>query len=387
VSLERAALLSQAHSILSKPGTFSKEDNAKVESLLALADSLTDDDAKDEMRKAKLKRMARETGRGEPVFATRQPSETDPERLTAADRHLLALAEYLRTGRSIRAYLGVGTGSTGGFLAPQPFADRVAEMMQQWDDLFSIATPWISSTGEVSGFPIIDDVASSAAIVAEQGTSSIVEIAAFNKTPFGLCPTFRSGQVIASVELCDDSHFDLTAILTRAFAVRFARGIGSYLVGVLLDAAATGLTTASATAIAGAEIYGLIDSLNPAWYPKAAFLMTHATFTSILKLTGSGSGNFLFPYTVNGTGRPTLAGFPVYFSPSMPAMTAGLQSVAFGDLSMMLRREVAGSLQIHTYRELFAASGSIGWEAFWRVDGGLLLSGSQVPVNCLVQHA
>lgn len=399
VPLERASLLAQAQAILSKPGAFSKEDSAKVEGLLALADSLTDDDAKNELRKAKLKKYARETGREEPVFATRQPEETGatPERLAAAaDQQFLA---YLRTGglperrvgsdpRSpIRGALSEGTGSAGGVLVPQPFADRFETMLQQYDELFSIATLFSTSTGDPTGFPIVDDVSSSASIVAENANSSVVEIAAFGKLGFPQCPTFRSHQVVSSLELASDSHFDLTGLVAGAFAVRFARGIGSYFVGILLEAAALGVTAASATAIAPDEIFELIDSLDPAYIAGGSFLMAHSTYTSIMRLKGSGSGDYLFKPIFDGAGRPTLCGYPVYFSPSMPAIGASAQSVAFGDLSKFLRREVAGSLKVHTYKELFAASGAIGWEGFWRVDGGLLLSGSQIPVNYLIQAA
>jgi HK97 family phage major capsid protein len=380
----RSALLAEADSLLHKP-SFSKEDSARVESLLRLAETMVD---KTELRAAKSAQREIELGR-------------EPYRAAGPDERFLA---YLRKGSDVltqeernrigsersrpqlSAYLSEGTGSAGGYLVPQPFADRFESMLQQYDQLFSIAKIFSTSTGAPTGYPILDDVSNEAAIVAENAASSQVPTP-FAKLAFAQCPTWRSGQVIASVELAQDSNFDLTGLAAGAFSTRFARGIGAYMVGLLLEAAALGVTAASATAIAGDEIYELIDSLNAAYITNASFLMTHATYTSLLRLKGSGSGDYLFHPTFDGAGRPTLCSFPVFFSPSMPAMTAGLQSVAFGDLSRFLRREVAGSLQVKTYRELFAASGSIAWEAFWRVDGGLLLSGSQVPVNFLVQHA
>jgi HK97 family phage major capsid protein len=379
----RAAILAEVDSLLHQP-SLTKETSSRCEQLLALADSLVD---RSELRRATLARHNSELGR-EPYVAAGTDQKfmaymrLGAEALNSDDRRKIGSE---RSSPTFRNYLGVGTGSSGGYLAPQSFADRFETLLAQHDQLFSIATLFSTITGSPTGFPILDDVSNSAVIVAENGPSSQVPTP-FAKLGFAECPTWRSGQVIASVELAQDAAFDLAGLTAGAFATRFARGIGSYFVGILLAAAALGVTTASATAIAGDEIYELIDSLNAAYIANASFLMTHATYTALLRLKGSGSGDYLFHPTFDGAGRPTLCSFPVLFSPSMPGMTAGLQSVAFGDLSRFLRREVAGSLQIRTYRELFAASGSIGWEAFWRVDGGLLLSGSQVPVNCLVQH-
>lgn len=45
-------------------------------------------------------------------------------------------------------------------------------------------------------------------------------------------------------------------------------------------------------------------------------------------------------------------------------MTTGQKTVAFGDLSRFIRREVANSLSTKVYFERYAEFGQIGYEAF-----------------------
>ena len=68
-------------------------------------------------------------------------------------------------------------------------------------------------------------------------------------------------------------------------------------------------------------------------------------------------------------------------------MTAGLQPVTFGDDRKFVRRQVRDSLGLRVYVELFALYAQVGYEAIWRIDGGLILSGSNIPVAALTMAA
>ena len=372
----RESLLAQANEILQRP-SFSKEDSARCESLIALADQFTD---KTDLRNATLAARNRELGRPEP--------ETD-NRFMAYLRNgkpALTLEEQRRIhpGRekTIRAAgEGVGTGNAGGYLVPQSFADRFETMLVQTDELFGLAMLFETRNGSATGYPILDDTANEAAIVAEGGSSSEVE-ATFATLAFALCPTWRSGYLRVSVELVNDSAFNLENLIAGAAAVRFARGIGAAFVATLLASAAAGVTTASSTVIAADEIIQLTGKINEAFLPNASFLMKRSTYVTLLQLTGS-SGNFLFPAAFNADGRPTLLGFPVYFSPSLGALTAGSQPVTFGDHSKFVRRQVKNSLSLKVLVELYALYAQVGYEAIWRIQGGLILSGSNIPVAAL----
>jgi HK97 family phage major capsid protein len=126
----------------------------------------------------------------------------------------------------------------------------------------------------------------------------------------------------------------------------------------------------------------LTGKVDAAYLQNASFLMNRATWITLMQLVGS-SGNFMFPVTTN---PPTLLGFPVYFSPSMPSIAAGAQVITFGDHSKFLMREVIGSLVVRTLMELFMLNFQRGYQAFWRVDGGLLV-GTTNPVAILAMHS
>jgi HK97 family phage major capsid protein len=379
-----ATILAEVDSLLHKP-TLSREDSARAEQLLNLADSLVD---RSELRRAISHQRDLELGR---VPSARTSADEKfraylsigPEVLSLEEKRAIGTGEGIKRG--IKGYLGVGTGSSGGYIVPQSFADRFESILKQTDELFSLAMMFETKTGAPTGYPILDDTGAAAAIVAEQGASTEVD-EVFAALSFGQCPTYRSGTVIVSVELAADSAFDLEGLTAGAFAIRFARGVGAAYVATLLTSAALGVTAASATAIAGDELIELTGEIDSAYLPNASWLMLRSTFLTISQLTGS-SGNFLFPSRRDANNRPTLLDFPVYFSPSMGPMTANGKSVSFGDHSKFVRRQVKDSLQVRTLVELYAASGKVGYLGYLRCDGGLLLSGSNIPVAYLQQAA
>jgi len=377
----RASLLSQANEILQRP-SFSKEDGARCEQLIALADSFTD---KDDLRRETMRSRNRELGRPEPEPDNRFMAylRGGKEALPPPERSRIHPGR--ETSIRIDAAQGVGSGSTGGYLVPQSFSDRFESILVQTDPIFELATLFTTKNGSASPYPILDDTANSASIVAENSGSSEVE-ATFAVLSFGLCPMWRSGYMRCSWELVNDTHFPLEPLIAGAAAVRFARGVGKAFITTLLAAASAGVTTASTTVIAADEIIQLTGKIDAAYLPNASFFMLRSTFITLSQLVGS-SGNFLFPPMRDEMGRPTLLGFPVYFSPSMGAMTAGLQPVTFGDHSKFVRRQVANSLSVRTLVEIYALNGQTTYEAHWRIDGGLLVSGSNIPVTCLTMHS
>jgi len=279
----------------------------------------------------------------------------------------------------------VGTDSAGGYLAPVDFYNQLLVALKAYDGIFDVATVVQTEHGNACTVPIDDDSGQAASVIAENGTSSSVD-AVFDRVSFGKIPTWRSGHVRASIEIAQDSAFDLTALLARAFARRFARGIAPTFTTSLLSQATLGKTAASATAVTPDELLDLMASLDAAWAQQGSFAMNFATFMSIAKVKASTGGSYLAPISNDAQGRPTIFGRTCYLSPSMPAMTTGLKSVVFGDLSRFLRREVANSLKVRTYVERYAEVGQVAWEGFWRVDGALAkAANSPVPVKYLIQ--
>lgn len=94
--------------------------------------------------------------------------------------------------------------------------------------------------------------------------------------------------------------------------------------------------------------------------------MSSSTLNALQKVKASGLYELPI-FKVNGQWQVFF--HDVHLSPSMPALGAGNKSIAFGDLSRFIRRQVRNSITVRTYNELFATSGQIAYEAAWRVDG------------------
>lgn len=392
----RSELLETADSILKKDN-LTREDSARVEQLIALADETEKDELRratmdahsrelghletpeasvpdqDELRRATLRARSRELGR--PVVT---PEET-PEAKLSEDE---AFRHYLLSGKQARAQ-AVGTDSAGGYITPQSFTDSVEVMLRKTDGLFDAATLFEPTLGTAINYPILEDSAASnaATVVSENGTSVTGPDLLFADVAFGRVTTWRSGLIRASVELVGDSQFNFEQLLARAIGVRFASGIGASFVSTLLTQASSGVTAASPTAVIGDELYTLIDSVDEAYQGNASWLMRRSTLTAIRKLKASTGGEYLFPEARDAQGFPLLLGYRVYVSPSMGPLTTGQKPIAFGDHSRFVRRQVRNSLVVKTYVERYAELSQVGFEGYVRSDGALLKTSTTIPVK------
>lgn len=364
------ALLTEAEQLIHQPN-FSRESSARVSALIELAERLPNDELQPGRRPldARLPRNPEFM-----AYLQRGKEAIDPKK-------------GFEMARQIQAAIGVTTDAAGGYLVPQSFATRFESMLVGTDRLFEVAQLFETATGSATGFPVMEDTASAAAVVAENSASNAGPDLVFAALAFSKCPTFRSGIIRASFELVNDTAFNFEQLLADAGGVRMARGIGAAFVTTLLANATLGKTAASTTAVTGDELFDLVDSVDPAYQVNGSWLMARPTLTSILKLKASTAGTYLFESAVDSAGRPTLLGMPVYLCPSMPALTAGQKVLSFGDHSKFVRRECKNSLVVKVYTELYAPLGQVGYEIFLRADGGLLKSASNSPCKYLQLHS
>lgn len=390
-SFDKAALLAEADALLRKPD-FSKEDKARCDSLIALADA-----SGPEGRTLKLAKMAAT----ELELGIRSNENAGASKVEKEFREFLVhgsmdlLSDTSRMAIAEGRAQGVGSGSIGGYVVPQSFVDTMESSLIATDPLFAVATQFETKTGSAFVHPEVDDQGVAAAIVAENSQSTAGPDIAF---PAGITwdktPTWRSGVIRASLELANDSQFDLSQVVAKASGVRMARGIGAAFVTQLLSDSVSGLTSASATAVTGDELINLMSSVDSAYSANGSWMMRFSTYANILKLKGSTSGDYLFPAMLAANGRPALLGFPVYLSPAMPALAASQTAISFGDHSRFYRRQVANSLSVRVYAERYAEYLQVGYETFWRVDGHLMKAPdygspavSQSPVKFITQHS
>jgi HK97 family phage major capsid protein len=283
----------------------------------------------------------------------------------------------------IRA-LTTGTGSSGGFTVPREFLAMIEKTMADWGPMLDPNAVTIMTTdgGNLLEMPSIDDTAVRGDQFAEN--ADITDDGGVDPT-FGqitLSAYMHASEIVkAPLTLMQDSAFQVESLLAELFGERMARTANDKLTladgsskpqGIAVGAGA-GVTAASATAIAADELIDLQHTVNPAYRrsPKCAWMFNDTILRNIRKLKDSENRYIWQPPNIQ-LGEPgQLLGKPYWINPSMPAATAGLRPIVFGDLSKYVVRRVNG-FQFFVFRERYMPALQLGFMSFGRMDGKVI---------------
>lgn len=321
------------------------------------------------------------------------PAET-PEARNAAElvRYEDAFRSYIRHGHGrlsdeqrnlmeMRASTdpqATTPGNVGGYLIPPGYRETMTEALKAYGGLYNHANVIHTSTGNPLQWPSNDDTSNKGAILAE---NSVVPV---NQVLFGTksigAYTYTSNRVMVSLQLLQDSAFDLDTFLPRKLGERLGRitadhfitGDGSTQPEGILTNASTGVTAASGTGGSQLTYDNLIDlehSIDPAYRAigNTRFLFNDKTLAVIRKIKDTQGRPLWLPVPVPGM-VSTVNGVPYTIDQSMPDVGAGAKSVAYGDFNAgYIVRQV---LDIHFMRlaERWADFLQVGFFAFLRLD-------------------
>ena len=298
----------------------------------------------------------------------------------ASDEYKAAFWQVMRNksvSHEVYNALKIGQDDHGGFLVPDEFQRTLIEALQEQNIFRQLAKVITTSSGDRK-IPV----------VASKGSASwIDEEAAYPESDdtFGQVSigAYKLATMIkVSEELLNDSVFDIASYIAKEFARRIGsaeeeaffvgNGSGKPL-GVLAatGGAETGVTSASATAIAMDEVLDLFYSLRAPYRRGAVFLMNDSTVKALRKLK-NGSGDYIWQPSVTAGTPDTILNRPVYTSAFMPAIAAGATSILFGDLGFYWVADREGRA-FKRLNELYAATGQVGFLSSERVDGKLIL--------------
>lgn len=188
--------------------------------------------------------------------------------------------------------------------------------------------------------------------------------------------------------LLDDSRFDLGSWIEQRIAEKFARtegvayitgdgikkpkGITSYATATTDDdSRAWGtwqhVVSGAAAAVTADGLRNLYWSLAAGYRSNASWLMSSATAGAIDKLK-DGNGDYLWRDSSAAGAPPTLLGRPVEFDESMPAVSAGNLSIAFGDWRRAYL--IADKRGIKFLRDPFSSKPNVLFYSYKRTGGG-----------------
>ena len=360
-------------------GILSAEDDATYTRMEKEVTDLGKEIARMERQEAMDRELAAPTS--QPLTQQPDNTKTDTKTGRAADAYKNAFWDVTRSKepvtREVRNALQVGVDTEGGYLVPDEFEHTLVQALGHKRIVRDHAYVFQTNSGSHK-IPVVTNKGSAAWVDEEGGIPDGDDT--FGQQTIG---AHKVGTIIkVSEELLNDAAFDLEGYFTSEFSRRIGNkeedaffngdGVGKPL-GLLAanGGAEIGVTAASATAITAEEIMTLFYSLEAPYRENAIWVFNDATMGAIRKLKGN-DGQFLWQKALHEGDHETLLGKPVFTSPFMPEMKAGLKPVLFGDLNFYWIGDRQG-VTFKRLNERYADTGQIGFMATKRVDGKLVL--------------
>lgn len=304
----------------------------------------------------------------------------DPSALEPEERTILRQGFDPRADKEFRTQV-VGTNSAGGYTVPTELFNEIVKSMAATGPMYDpgVTREIVTSAGNPVKVPTVDDTSKSAALHTEAAalTDDNSEDVTFGQKSLDAY-VYDTEFVRISMELLQDSAFNVESLLGELLGERLGRkansilttGTGSSQPNGIVTASTLGVTAASTTAITFDEIINLEHSVDPAYRqsPKAAYMLNDTTLLALRKLK-DGNGAYLWQRgDVQGGVPATLNGRRYYINQAMASPATGVKTVIFGDLGKYFVRKV-GSPVIGVLRERFWPD--LGMAGLVRLDGEL----------------
>ena len=305
----------------------------------------------------------------------------------------------------------IGTYTGLGFFVPTGFSNQIEQATKYFAPLLDILGRMNTSTGNPVPYPTSNDTAQKATIIGEGAISNEADGAGSNlgvsQVTFGSYK-YGSGLVKLSLELIQDSAFDLEAWLAERFGERFGRAFENDLTngtgvsqptGLLTAILASGVTpviaAGSAESTGGSQtgtnsvgysdLVNLEHSVDPTYRRKASYMFHDLTLSALKRILDK-YGRPLWAPGITAGDPDVINGYPYVINQSMPQIGASANTVVFGDLKKFIVRKVKFSQAVHRLNERYAETGQTAFLAFDRLDSNLIDAGTH-PLNVLQQHS
>jgi HK97 family phage major capsid protein len=348
--------------------------------------------ARGELAEARLERLLLQANRGRSELAEFRSRVVSGERTHAASpdevwwKYLLAPGVPSPLGGSVygldreeHRVLSKATSAAGGYLVPTSLDEQITAARRARAVIGAVSREVVTSDGTPLLFPsttthgIATWTAENASYTASDEVFGQVSVGAFK----------GATQVVVSEELARDAGADFEKYLADELGLRIAMleetafavgdgpgkplGISTSTNGVATVTAATG----SSTGFKLADVNAVWAALPDGYKPNASWIMSPSAFRSLSVLADT-AGGLVLP-TLHAA-EPTLFSRPVYQSADLPAAAANARSVVVGDFSVgYLVRRVHG-VAVQRQDEIFSNTGQIGFRAFERLDGRIIVA-------------
>lgn len=292
-------------------------------------------------------------------------------------------------------------GTGGGYFVPVGFVDEVEEALKYYGDMMNVSDKMVTATGQPLPYPTDNDTANAGVLLAENAQVSEQDLTLGSIT-FGAYK-FSTQMIQVSIELMQDSAFDLETFIKKKFSIRLGRVLNTYFTtgtgtnqpqGILTAANAGPVATGSANNDGGAETGGTSigsdDLINLEYavdplYRRGAIYIAHDTTIKKLKQLKDKYGRPLWLPGLAVKAPDTINGYEYSVNNDMPTIAVNAKTVLFGQVKKYTIRQVK-ELGVLRLDQRYADYGQVAFIGFARYDGKLLDAGTH-PVAYLSQAA
>jgi HK97 family phage major capsid protein len=303
---------------------------------------------------------------------------------------------------------GAYPGATTGFFVPVGFTMAIEEALKYYGDMLNVGEILPTATGQPLPYPTDNDTTIMGELIGE-GQQVTTQDVSIGQITLGAWK-FSSRLVKVSLELLQDSAFDLESYLIKKFATRLGRilnnqftigtgtsapqgiivgatlGIGSGTTPVLIGN--DNLTSPDTTQQVGyQDLVNLEHSVDPLYRRTGKTLtakwMFHDSTLRYIKTLKDLFGRPLWVPSVEVNATDKILGYTYSINNDMATLAANNITVAFGALEKYLIRRVM-DMRVLRLEERFADYGQVAFLAFTRYDARLLDAGTH-PVKYIQQ--
>lgn len=313
-----------------------------------------------------------------------------------------AVALYMRYGSNvsteqalaIRNTMSTTTAAEGGYTVPSEIAAMVVDAMKAYGGMRQVSQVISTAGGNSLNYPTSDGTSEVGEIVAENAAAAGLDL------PFNTVAVnpykYSSKKIALPVELIQDSAIDVIQFVVNRLAQRLGRitnthytvGTGSSQPFGVMARAATGKTgtTGQTVSVIYDDLIDLIHSVNSAYRGNARFMLRDTSLAILRKMKDTTGRPIWTPgdsESITNGAPATICGYAYTVNDDVAAMAANAKSIAFGDFSQFVIRDVQGSTTMRRFDDsAFALNGQVGFCGWTRTGSNLLDTGAvKVYVN------
>jgi HK97 family phage major capsid protein len=272
--------------------------------------------------------------------------------------------------------------SGGGFFVPTDLADQIVRAMRFLPGgVASLARTITTGSGDTFNIPL-NLTHGSAAWLAESASYTPSDETI---TQGSLSAYKASAKIIVSEELLTDSQFDLSSFISTEFGERigalaesaFISGNGTGQPTGILDAGSSvtvsTLPAGYVTTLAWAGLATAIFSVPAQYRENMAILASDSLWVKLVSTQDSTGAPLWNPSVASGA-PDTFAGIPVYTHPNLAAVGANAKSMIVGDFNRAYWIRRVNGIYMQRQNELHSDNGQVGFRAYLRMDGKVVLA-------------